>query len=257
MTMTFKARFSFIFVVLLVASACSTHYSLLSTHLCYALTDTQIVDRWDAAEKQVRDGTIPRAQAVAEFKFLHEKLIQFFDKMSGRAFLKKELVYPLEGYTSAGQEKYYVATGYDFFTGTKHAGHPATDLFIHDKHQKCLDDRTHKPVNIVSASFGIVVGKNTGWVPGNPIRGGNYLWIYDMASDGLYYYAHMKDISVELGALVRPGDVLGTVGRTGLNAYPKRSPTHLHFMYCKYRADGVPVPQDIYAKLMKAGKRKK
>ncbi len=211
-------------------------FSMLMVSKCFALTDTQIVDRWDAAEKQVRDGTIARPMAIAEFKLLHNELINFFKNMSGREFLKKELVYPLEGYTSAGQERYYVATKYDFFTGTKHAGHPAADLFIHDKNQDCLDDKTHKPVNIVSASFGIVVGKNTGWTPDNPIRGGNYVWVYDMASDGLYYYAHMKDIAVELGTLVRPGDVLGTVGRTGKNARPKRSPTHLHFMYCTYGA---------------------
>jgi hypothetical protein len=177
--------------------------------------------------------------------------------MKGSEFLKKELVYPLEGYTSAGQEKYYVAADYDFFAGTKHAGHPASDLFIHDKRQACIDDKTHKPVNILSVSFGIVVGKNTGWAPDNPIRGGNYVWVYDMASDGLFYYAHMKDVAVELGALVKPGDILGTVGRTGLNAYPKRSPTHLHIMYCKYGKDGVPVPQDISSKLKKAGKEKK
>jgi hypothetical protein len=28
-------------------------------------------------------------------------------------------------------------------------------------------------------------------------------------------------------------------------------------MYCKYGKDGVPVPQDIFAKLKKAGKGKK
>jgi len=99
------------------------------------------------------------------------------------------------------------------------------------------------------------VGKNTGWTSKSPLRGGNYLWVYDTATKGLFYYAHMKDITVNVGDVVRPGQALGTMGRTGKNAYPKRSPTHLHIMYLKYPDNGYPVPIRFYKDLVHASKK--
>jgi hypothetical protein len=51
--------------------------------------------------------------------------------------------------------------------------------------------------------------------------------------------------------MVRPGDVLATVGRSGFNAAKRRSPTHLHLSVLLLR-DGRLLPQDIYADLKHA-----
>jgi murein DD-endopeptidase MepM/ murein hydrolase activator NlpD len=66
--------------------------------------------------------------------------------------------------------------------------------------------------------------------------------------DRYYYYAHLKDVSVKVGQHVSKGDPLGTVGRTGVNAYKKRSPTHLHFTVHR-SVDGYPKPINLYLKL--------
>jgi hypothetical protein len=46
---------------------------------------------------------------------------------------------------------------------------------------------------------------------------------------------------------VHGGAVIGTLGRTGTNAFPPRSPTHLHFMLLR-AADMAPVdPYPMFA----------
>jgi len=50
---------------------------------------------------------------------------------------------------------------------------------------------------------------------------------------------------VKLGDVVRPGDQLATVGRSGWNAAKRRSPTHLHLTVVK-AAGGRVVPVDVY-----------
>lgn len=81
--------------------------------------------------------------------------------------------------------------------------------------------------------------------------GGRYIWVYDPASELLVYYAHNSELSVKLGEIVRPGDVLATVGRSGYNAAKRRSPTHLHLTVLRVR-DGQVLPMDIYQNLKQA-----
>ena len=56
--------------------------------------------------------------------------------------------------------------------------------------------------------------------------GGNVIWLYDAERSLHYYFAHLQTQSVEAGAEVEPGQVIGTVGNSG-NA--RRTPPHLHF----------------------------
>jgi len=73
--------------------------------------------------------------------------------------------------------------------------------------------------------------------------------IFDPASNALIYYAHNSKVLVEAGDIVKPGDVIAEVGRTGLNAYRKRSPTHLHITYLQF-VNNLPVPKNIYSELL-------
>ncbi len=167
--------------------------------------------------------------------------------------------FPVEGYTfrSIGGKNGsgYQIQGYDFFDGNDHKGHPGHDIFILDKNQDGIDDKTGKPVNVISVSPGIVVSTNTLWEPSSLIRGGNTIWVFDLATKRYFYYAHLHKIFVTVGQIISKGNLLGTVGRTGLNAYPKRSPTHLHFTVHQ-SVDGYPKPINSIEELIRSTQSK-
>jgi murein DD-endopeptidase MepM/ murein hydrolase activator NlpD len=98
---------------------------------------------------------------------------------------------------------------------------------------------------------GIVAALEGEWEPGSRLKGGKYIWIYDPTNDLLVYYAHNADLFVTLGDVVRPGDVLATVGRSGWNAAKRRSPTHLHLTVLKMQ-DGKVEPVKVYRELTRA-----
>ena len=65
---------------------------------------------------------------------------------------------------------------------------------------------------------GAVVIARSGWKQGDSLKGGNYVVLLLAGGKELAYYAHLETIAVKPGDEVKRGDVLGTVGRTGLNA---------------------------------------
>ncbi|MFD2519244.1 M23 family metallopeptidase [Emticicia soli] len=142
--------------------------------------------------------------------------------------------------------------GYDLFDQDAKGSHPAHDIFIKDKNQDCKDDRTGDYVSILSVSDGVVIGTETNWQPGSEYRGGNYIWIYDTITGGLWYYAHQKEVYVKTGDIVKAGQKISIIGRTGYNAYMKRSDTHLHLTYLAIDEYGNPLPINTYGWLKNA-----
>jgi murein DD-endopeptidase MepM/ murein hydrolase activator NlpD len=104
---------------------------------------------------------------------------------------------------------------------------------------------------VVAFSAGVVVGINSDWEPGSPVRGGNYVWVFDPQSGRYNYYAHLQRIDVRLGQIVKAGEPLGLLGRTGKNAIMARSPTHLHFMVLAFDA-GRMTPYNPWKELVAA-----
>ena len=72
---------------------------------------------------------------------------------SHRKHYPSDFYFPIAGYNALniGGENGngYIASGYDYFDGNKHGGHPAQDIFIHDSNQDCKDDLTQKPVCVL------------------------------------------------------------------------------------------------------------
>lgn len=207
--------------------------------------------RWNELQIFIRDGLIDPSRAKEEMVRLHGELVSLF---WARDFNFWKRAFPVEGYSSkdiGGRGNGFVAKGYNFYDGNRHLGHPAHDIFIRDKDQDSRDDRTGKKVGVRAFASGVVVGINEGWRPGSQIRGGNYLWIMSPRRELYCYYAHLEDIRVGLCNWVEAGEVVGTVGRTGKNAFPGRSPTHLHFMCLEFK-DGEMKPIDTYPELLKA-----
>jgi murein DD-endopeptidase MepM/ murein hydrolase activator NlpD len=209
---------------------------------------------WNYLYPKIRDRLISKGEAQEKLKALEILLKDFYIKTT-RLEQDDRLCFPLRGYGPSaiggkGGNGYQIQ-GYDFFDGNQHKGHPGHDVFILDQNQDGLDDRTGKPVEVIAAASGVVVSINLHWEPSSPIRGGNYIWIYDPIKSRYYYYAHLNEIFVKVGQIVSCGEPLGTVGRTGVKAYPKKSPTHLHFTVHQSK-DGYPKPLNPFMELIKA-----
>jgi peptidoglycan LD-endopeptidase LytH len=209
--------------------------------------------QWNLLYLKIRDRVILKEEAQIRLKILETQLRDLYSGI-GKRTGDEGLSFPLEGYTfhSIGGKNGsgYQVQSYDFFDGNDHKGHPGHDIFILDKNQDSLDDRTGKPVNVLAASSGMVVSTSADWRPPSPIRGGNFIWIFDPVKDRYYYYAHLNRVAVTIGEIIANGHLLGTVGRTGLNAYPARSPTHLHFTVHQ-TVNGYPRPINVYKELLR------
>ena len=211
--------------------------------------------QFDRLNTLVRDGLIDRETARKRIKELLPRLKTYFYAKGGADSPKNDWVFPVHGYN---QESIggvggngYASKGYDYFDGNKHVGHPAHDIFITDKNQDTIDDTTHAPVKVLGMKSGVVVATANEWAVGSGLRGGKYVYVFEPFTNSLIYYAHNGEIFVKPGDLVRAGDVLATVGRSGKNAAASRSPTHLHIAWLVID-EGYPRPNDLYHVLLKA-----
>ena len=206
---------------------------------------------WDALEKEIRDNLIDPGPAKERIIGLHGGLVRAYThtvKGSARFFpVRGSSPADIGGKGGSG----FVARGYDFYDGNRHGGHPAHDIFIRDKDQDGLADDTGRPAEILAFTDGIVVGVNGEWEETSEIRGGKYVWIFTPAMERYYYYAHLGEVLVQVGDMVMAGQRIGLLGRTGKNAFKKRSPTHLHFM-CLSFDGGRMTPCDTYRELLSA-----
>jgi murein DD-endopeptidase MepM/ murein hydrolase activator NlpD len=164
--------------------------------------------------------------------------------------------FPVRGYTTSAiggtHGEGFRSKGFDLFDYNVRGSHPAHDIFIVDRNQNTLDDRSGQPVDVLSMSNGLVLAIETDWKPGSEYRGGNWIWVYDPNLHGLFYYAHNSEVAVRPGQWVQTGEKLGEMGRSGFNAYKSRSPTHLHLMYLQIQSNGLPAPLDTYEWLLAA-----
>lgn len=225
----------------------------------FLINGVKLAERWKPYITMVREGKINRVSAIDTMNKFTNTLWDFMEANIKAKRIKKysdkEWVFPVRGYNSNAiggvNGSGYVLSDFDFYD-LHSGGHPAHDIFIYDNNQDCLDDVTGEYVDILSMSGGIVVETRTNWDESMmDIKGGNIVYVYDNYSNGFFYYAHLKEVNVKVGDFVKPGTVLGTMGRTGKNAFPSRSPTHLHIMYVR-SFDGEILPENIYKDLLYA-----
>lgn len=167
------------------------------------------------------------------------------------------IAFPLKGFdyrAVGGNGTGYRPRGYDLFDNTKKGSHPAHDIFIKDKNHDDMDDRTLSYIDVLSVSDGVVLATETNWQKGSEYRGGNYVWVYDFRTSGLWYYAHQRKVLVQPGQIVYAGQKIAEVGRTGYNAAMPRSDTHLHLTYLRLDESGNPFPVNTYGWLQNAEK---
>ncbi len=211
--------------------------------------------QFDKLNTLVRDGLIARETARAGIKELLPRLKAYYYANGGLDAPRDDWVFPVLGYNQRSiggvGGNGYVPGGYDYFDGNRHGGHPAHDIFILDKNQDELDDNTKRTVEVLAMKSGVVVAAAKEWSVQSDLRGGKYVYVFEPVTNSLLYYAHNREIFVKPGDVVRAGTVLANVGRSGKNASPSRSPTHLHVMRLVVD-DGYPKPGDLYQALLKA-----
>lgn len=140
-------------------------------------------------------------------------------------------VFPVAGVgleSVGGQGKGFIRSTHLPCYATAFPGHPAHDIFVDDPRHRSRD-RQGREVLARAVEDGMVLVARGGWTPDDPGRGGNYVMLLLPARRLIAYYAHLETVLVRPGQRVRAGQSVGTVGRTGKNAWPARSPTHLHF----------------------------
>lgn len=209
---------------------------------------------WDALEKRIRDNLLPKAEARRLLVRLHARLRE----AAGSGGKPDRPVFPVRGArlgdVGGKNGSGFDARGFDYYDGTRHHAHPAHDIFIPDRDFDARDDRTGRPVEVLAFNGGVVAALNGSWDEGSHVRGGIYTWVYDPSRDRLCVYAHLSVLAVKLGQRLEAGAVVGWVGRTGKNAHPRRSPTHLHFS-CYAFDEGRMTPVDTWEELRRAERR--
>ena len=202
----------------------------------------------------VRDNKIEKSKAAHELDEILISIKQEWQNKNQKNYIFTDWVFPISGYGPSAiggvGGSGYIGR-YDFFDGNNHTGHTALDIFVADRNQDCLDDNTKRKIPILSTSGGVVLATANNWDTASPLRGGKYIWIYDPANNFMIYYAHNDEILVNPGQLIKPGEQIATCGRSGLNAFKKRSPTHLHFMLLKLDENNYPKPVNPYEYLQK------
>jgi hypothetical protein len=213
-----------------------------------SISETNLLIRFKKILENVREQKISPSDAKNEFKNVMKSIRELYPNTINPNDANT-LVFPLIGsHISAvgGKGQGYYVKNFDLFDHTVSGSHPAHDIFIFDPDQDCIDNRKGEYIDVVSVSNGLVMAIQTEWADTSNYRGGNYVWVYDIERGGLWYYAHNRVVEVEAGQMVKAGDKLGEVGRTGFNAAMKRSDTHLHLMYLELDSELLPQPVNFY-----------
>ena len=207
--------------------------------------------RWDRLEKGVRDGKIDQASARKELQSVIPLVRDRWKEIKSTRLW----VFPAKG----GNVRWIGGThgegfrprspkpAYSWFDGNRHGGHPGHDVFIPDRNRDCRHDRTDQLIPAVAMQSALVLSINTVWKPGKP-RGGEYVWLYNPELDLFFYYAHLTGIAVQPGDVVRAGDRLGDIGKTGFRIRHRNKPCHIHLMVLRFD-NGIMTPYDYFRDL--------
>jgi murein DD-endopeptidase MepM/ murein hydrolase activator NlpD len=106
-------------------------------------------------------------------------------------------------------------------------------------HQYAIDLFAAEGAAVYAVSRGMVVLADRDWSPASLFsttsrKGGNAVIVFDPDHDRFYRYCHMSAVQVSAGELVAAGQIVGSVGHSGLNASQPGHGRHLHFETNEY-----------------------
>lgn len=181
---------------------------------------------WEEVEQAVWDGRIERKEAQAKFKDLWPQ-ITIKDLPQPKDW---QWIFPLPGSDASNwSSQSYHADSFRFYDGPQHKGYPAIAIFAWDHDRNSLDDRTGKPIPVVSAADGVVVSARKFWAEGEANPLGVYVCVLNLEEQRFFYYAGMSKLKVGVAQVVSKGQVLGWLGRTAARVRGRNLGTQLRF----------------------------
>ena len=229
--------------------------SMIFLFQSYGFAGSDVCTEWNALSQDITENRIEKGRAKSEIMDLHQRLLEEYSAK----IVDNDIFFPVKGYSlrdiGGNKGSGFEPRGYNFYDGNKHKAHPAHDIFINDLDEDSKDDATSLPVPVLSFSAGVVVAAHAAWNPESGLRGGKYIAIFSPHEEKYYFYAHLSEVFVNPGDIVRGGQAIGSVGRTGKNADKSRSPTHLHFMALSFD-NGKMAPYDTYTDLVESTRAK-
>lgn len=101
-------------------------------------------------------------------------------------------------------------------------------------HRDAIDLFGEDGSDISAISDGVVVLAEDGWTREDPLsttspRGGNTVIVYNPHKKEFHRYAHLNEVFAEPKQIICAGEILGTLGNTGINASKPNHGKHLHF----------------------------
>lgn len=217
--------------------------------------EQSIFMRWDKTDQLIRDRKIDADDARDSIALYVPLAVKEFNSKKIQGTARQDWVFPMSGWTTVTYRaggKDYKDEAFDYFQGGEFRGHPAHDIFISDKDSNGVEDSTGQKVFADAMVTGIVLSKYSGWFKGDYFRSGNYVKLFDPVSEGIFYYSHLDSVFVEPGQVVKAGEPIGYVGRTGRKAI--KGKTHIHIAYYKIE-EGHPEPEDIIKDLYASEKK--
>ncbi len=213
--------------------------------------------RWDKIDRLIWINNIEIKAAADSIAVFVPLAVQYCKTVDMPFTERKDWVFPMSGYTKTSYRsdgKDYKDEKFDYFQGGNSHGHPAHDIFILDSDSNIIEDATGNKVDASAMVSGVIINIKNDWIPSDMGRGGNFVKLFDPVSEAIFYYSHLDSVSVSPGQIVRAGEKIGVVGRTGRKAF--RGKTHIHIAYYKI-VNGYPKPVDILQDLYDAEKRDK
>jgi len=123
---------------------------------------------------------------------------------------------------------------------------------LRENHLDAIDLFIKESSPIYSMSRGLVVLAENSWKENDDRstssnRGGNTVIVFNPDDGSFYRYAHMQEVKVTAGMVLKNGEPMGTVGHTGINASEPGHGEHLHLEINRYdRRRGEMVPASVF-----------
>lgn len=223
-----------------------------------AINAQSIFERWHKTDQLIRDRKIDEDDAMDSIKMYVKLGVKEFRAYGIPGTKRSDWVFPMSDFTWSSYRtdgKDYKDRFFSYFQGGEFKGHPAHDIFVLDKDTNTFEDSTGRQVPAIAMVTGIVISTYGTWFRADFLRSGNYIKLFDPESKAMFYYSHLDSVFVKPGDIVKAGDKIGYIGRTGRKAI--RGKTHIHIGYYKIDDDGEPIPEDIIEDLYLAQSKMK